>query len=128
MFSMEAVLMHQALERAAHRFGDRDAIRCGRRALVVPRARRPEQRTSPATWPARGVGAGDRVAVMMANRVEFIVAVYATSKLGAAAVLLSPAWKSVEVGHALDLTGPVHAVADGDASALLVDRLGRRRR
>jgi acyl-CoA synthetase (AMP-forming)/AMP-acid ligase II len=30
---------------------------------------------------------------MMANRVEFIVAVYAISKLGAAAVLVSPAWK-----------------------------------
>ncbi len=28
------------------------------------------------------------------------MAVYAISKLGAAAVLLSPAWKAVEVGHA----------------------------
>jgi long-chain acyl-CoA synthetase len=123
MFSMETVLMHEALERAAHRFGDRDAIRCGDEhwsfheleGLSNALARH---------LAARGVEAGDRVALMMANRVEFIVAVFATSKLGAAAVLLSPAWKAVEVGHALDLTGPVHAVADGDASALLVDRLG----
>ena len=42
------------------------------------------------------------------------MAVHAISKLGAAAVLLSPAWKAAEVDHALDLTAPVHAVADGD--------------
>ena len=73
---------------------------------------------------ALGVGPGDRVALMMANRMEFLVAVYATSKLGGAAVLVSPAWKQVEVQHALDLTGPVHAVGDGATSPLLVDCLG----
>ena len=45
----------------------------------------------------------------------------AISKLGAAAVLLSPAWKALEVGHAVGLT-PGPAVADGPASALLVER------
>jgi long-chain acyl-CoA synthetase len=35
--------------------------------------------------------------------------------------LLSPAWKAAEVQHALTLTGPVHAVADGDAVALLAE-------
>jgi len=56
--------------------------------------------------------------------VEFVTTVYAVSKLGAASVLLSPAWKSTEVGHALELTGPVHAVADGEAAALLAAMLG----
>ena len=37
---------------------------------------------------------------MMTNRVEFVVAVNGISKLGAAAVLLSPAWKAIEVDHA----------------------------
>jgi acyl-CoA synthetase (AMP-forming)/AMP-acid ligase II len=73
---------------------------------------------------ALGVGSGDRVAVMLANRVEFMIAVHAISKLGAAAVLLSPAWRSVEVGHAVDLTRPVHAVSDGEATALLAGCLG----
>jgi acyl-CoA synthetase (AMP-forming)/AMP-acid ligase II len=68
---------------------------------------------------AQGVTPGSRVAVMTANRVEFIMAVHAASKLGAATVLLSPAWKAGEVEHALSLTGPVHAVADGDAVGLL---------
>ena len=50
---------------------------------------------------------------MTSNRPEFVVAINGISKIGAAAVLLSPAWKAVEARHALELTGPVHAVADG---------------
>jgi acyl-CoA synthetase (AMP-forming)/AMP-acid ligase II len=61
---------------------------------------------------------------MMANRVDFMVAVYAASKLGAPVVLLSPAWKSTEVGHAVDLTQPVHAVADGDAASVVASYVG----
>ena len=61
---------------------------------------------------------------MRTNRVEFLVAVHAISKLGAAAVLLSPAWKAAEVGHALGSPAPVHAVADGPAVELLAERLG----
>jgi acyl-CoA synthetase (AMP-forming)/AMP-acid ligase II len=71
----------------------------------------------------QGITAGDRVALMSTNRVEFVTAVFGIHKLGAAAVLLSPAWKALEVDHALGLTKPVHAVADGDAVALLTDRL-----
>jgi long-chain acyl-CoA synthetase len=61
---------------------------------------------------------------MTSNRPEFVVAINAISKLGAAAVLLSPAWKAFEVDHAVDLTDPVHALADGAAAALLADSLG----
>ena len=115
--------MHESLERAALRFGDRAAIRSGDErwsfceldGLSNAFARH---------LAARGVMAGDRVALMTANRVEFILAVHATSKMGAAAVLLSPAWKRAEVRHALKLTTPVYAVADGDGSTLLAESLG----
>jgi acyl-CoA synthetase (AMP-forming)/AMP-acid ligase II len=60
----------------------------------------------------RGVRAGDRVALMSSNRPEFVVALRAIWRLGAAAVLLSPAWREVEVEHALALTKPSHAVGD----------------
>ena len=60
--------------------------------------------------------------MMTTNRVEFPIAVNAISQLGAAAVLLSPAWKAAEVDHALSLTGPVHAIADGAAVDLLRER------
>ena len=49
----------------------------GRRSLVVPRPRRAEQRVRRATCWHRVSAPGDRVAVMMANRVEFVIAVYA---------------------------------------------------
>jgi long-chain acyl-CoA synthetase len=123
MFPM-ATLVHGGLERAADRYGDRDAIRaCDDRwsfrdldSLGNAFARHLVD---------RGVGRGDRVAVMMANRAEFVITVNAISKLGAAAVLLSPAWKAAEVDHALELTaGTRHAVADGAAAPLLADRLG----
>jgi long-chain acyl-CoA synthetase len=120
---MTARPLHHGLERAAARFGGHDAVRAG------------DDRWSYAELDglansfarhlaARGVAPGDRVAVMTSNRVEFALAVHGISKVGAAAVLLSPAWKAAEVDHALDLTGPGHAVADGDAPALLADRLG----
>ena len=60
----------------------------------------------------QGVRAGDRVAVMSSNRPEFVVALRALWRLGASAVLLSPAWKQGEVRHALALTSPVLAVGD----------------
>jgi acyl-CoA synthetase (AMP-forming)/AMP-acid ligase II len=56
-----------------------------------------------------------------------VVAVNGISKLGAAAVLLSPAWKALEVDHALGLTEPSFAIADGAGAALLAERLGAER-
>ena len=64
------------------------------------------------TLARRGVRAGERVALMSSNRPEFIVAVQAIWRLGAAAVLLSPAWKQGEVEHALAITDPAHAAGD----------------
>src|SRR5882724_10361652 len=60
----------------------------------------------------RGVRPGERVALMSSNRPEFVIALRAIWRLGASAVLLSPAWKRAEVEHALALTGPSHAVGD----------------
>jgi acyl-CoA synthetase (AMP-forming)/AMP-acid ligase II len=114
--------MHRALEQAADRFGDRDAVRAGEESWSF---RDLDQMSNALARHliAAGVAARQRVAVMTSNRVEFLIAVQAVSKVGAAAVLLSPAWKAIEVGHALDLTGPVHAVADGAAVALLATHL-----
>jgi acyl-CoA synthetase (AMP-forming)/AMP-acid ligase II len=53
-----------------------------------------------------GLRAQDRAAVLLTNRVEFVVAVCAVRRLGAASVLLSPAWKAFEIDHALALTRP----------------------
>jgi acyl-CoA synthetase (AMP-forming)/AMP-acid ligase II len=116
-------LMHDALHRAAERFGDRDAVladdvRWSFRDLD-------DASTAFARYlGSRGVRRGDRVAVMTSNRPEFVVAVHGISRIGAAAVLFSPAWRAVETSHAVELTGPVHAVADGPAVDLLGGLLG----
>lgn len=65
-----------------------------------------------ATLELRGVHPGDRIALMSSNRPEFVVALRAIWRLGAAVVLLSPAWKRTEIDNALALTEPAHAVGD----------------
>jgi acyl-CoA synthetase (AMP-forming)/AMP-acid ligase II len=103
-----ATLMHRGFERAADRFGDRDAVRVGDErwsfrdhdGLANAFARH---------LGAHGVGSGDRVAVMTSNRVEVVAAVHAVSKFGAAAVLLSPAWKVVEVSTRCCVESPPSA-------------------
>ncbi|WP_084436059.1 class I adenylate-forming enzyme family protein [Aldersonia kunmingensis] len=60
----------------------------------------------------RGVKPGDRVALMSSNRPELVVAVLAIWRLGAAVVLISPAWKRHEVAHALAVTEPAYGVGD----------------
>src|SRR3546814_9135906 len=120
---MTGARMHHGLERAAGRLCDRVAVRLGDENWSFA------DLDGQANAMARhlrdgGVACGDRVAVMLANRVELIVAVNAISKLGAAAVMLSPAWQAVEVGHAISLTAPVHAVADGAAAAPLGESPG----
>lgn len=65
-----------------------------------------------ATLSKRGAVAGQRVALMASNRPEFIAALHAIWRIGAAAVLISPAWKRDEVEHALALTDPDDAIGD----------------
>jgi long-chain acyl-CoA synthetase len=70
-----------------------------------------------------GVTAGQRVAVMSANRPEFVGVLLGIWRLGATAVLISPAWKHDEVDHALALTHPSHAVGDHPVLAGLMPML-----
>ncbi len=123
MFPMTAALMHHPLEQAAARFGDRDAVLAGDQGWSF-RALDDAATAFGGYLAALGVRPGDRVATMTANRPEFVVAINGISKIGAAAVLLSPAWKEAEARHALGLTAPVHAVADGPATTMLARCLG----
>jgi acyl-CoA synthetase (AMP-forming)/AMP-acid ligase II len=72
------------------------------------------------TLAGRGVRSGDRVALMSSNRPEFVIAVLAIWRLGAAVVLFSPAWRRGETEHALRITAPDHAVGDHPVLAELV--------
>ncbi len=50
---------------------------------------------------ARGVGAGDRVALLLRNSIEFLQASVATVPLGASAVPINWHWRGEEVSHVL---------------------------
>ncbi|MFF2846304.1 class I adenylate-forming enzyme family protein [Streptomyces sp. NPDC058001] len=76
-----------------------------------------------ATLARRGVRAGERVALMSSNRPEFVVAVRAVWKVGAAVVLISPAWKHGEVEHVLAVTRPADALGDQRVLADLMPML-----
>jgi acyl-CoA synthetase (AMP-forming)/AMP-acid ligase II len=122
MFPMAPFLMHECLERAADGFGDRVAIRSGDGSWTFGDLEGLSNAFAD-HLAGLGVAAGHRVALMMANRVEFVIAVNGIAKLGAAAVLLSPAWKAAEVHHSIGLTTPVHAVGDADSATLLSETL-----
>lgn len=72
---------------------------------------------------AQGARSGDRVAVMSSTRPEFVIALHAIWRVGAAAVLLSPAWRRAEVQHALALTAPSYAIGDSPVLAELMPML-----
>ncbi|MDR3663745.1 MAG: AMP-binding protein [Mycobacterium sp.] len=90
-------------DRVVLAFGDREYCRADLDALADRMATELRR---------RGVASGSRVALMSSNRPEFVVAILASWRLGAAVVLISPAWKQAEVQHALTLTQPVAGVGD----------------
>ena len=63
----------------------------------------------------RGVGPGDVVAVMLANRVELVLTLFAAWRLGAAATPINPAFTAVEAGHQLSDSGAKIVIADAGA-------------
>jgi long-chain acyl-CoA synthetase len=123
---MAGGLLHHGLEQAALRFGNRAAIVSGDNTWTFADLER-SAGTFAGHLASMGVARGSRVALMTSNRPDFVVVVHAVSELGAAAVLLSPAWKAREVDHSVHLTGPVHAVADGAAVDLLRQQMGNTR-
>lgn len=63
---------------------------------------------------ARGVAAGDRVALLLPNRVEFIDCWLALMKLGAIAVPMNVLYKGREIGHIVYDAAPVAVVTTPD--------------
>src|SRR5271169_3593406 len=119
---MASGLMHGGLESAASRFPERPAVLAGDDTWTFGDLDRAGNAFAQ-HLAGQGVRGGDRVVIMTSNRPEFVAAVHAVSKLGAAAVLLNPVWKALEVGHAVGLTSPRYAVADGPAAQILAECL-----
>src|SRR5690348_7007752 len=61
-----------------------------------------------------GVGAGDRVALLLRNSTEFLEASLATVPLGASAVPINWHWRGEEIAHVLEDSGAKVLVAHAD--------------
>lgn len=66
-----------------------------------------------------GIGAGDRIALLLGNRVEFVVALLAALRLGAIAVPLGTRLQTPEIAYILDHAGAVALVHEADLAARL---------
>ena len=74
----------------------------------------------------QGIGPGDRVAIWLPNRPEFLVLLFALARLGATAILLNTRWRAEELARVLDRARPTAIAADwsfaaADGPALLAD-------
>jgi long-chain acyl-CoA synthetase len=59
-----------------------------------------------------GIGPGDRVAILGANSLEWLLTLWGTVSLGAIAVAMNGWWQEDEIHYGLDLTQPKLLVAD----------------
>jgi long-chain acyl-CoA synthetase len=67
-----------------------------------------------------GIGRGDRVAILGANSLEWILTFWAAASLGAVTVAMNGWWQTDEIVYALQLTSPKVLIAD----ARRLERLG----
>ena len=70
-----------------------------------------------------GLAPGDRVALVVTNRPEWLIAQHAVTLAGGAVVMPNPNWKAAELRHAFELTRPTMVIAD-TALADLVEEAG----
>lgn len=70
-----------------------------------------------------GVNAGDRVALLMGNRAEFVLSLYGIAQLGAVAVPMSTRDSAKGIGFILNQCGACTVIAQADMARLLPPRL-----
>jgi long-chain acyl-CoA synthetase len=114
--------LSDVLRRRAERDRERVALDFGDRSFTFG-----DLQTRADEWAARlaaaGASRGDRIALMSANRPEFVFAAYAAFQLGASVVMFSPAWKATEVEHACAVVSPTFVLGDEAGCAALGDAL-----
>jgi fatty-acyl-CoA synthase len=94
------------LRRTVERFGDADALVVRSQGYRATYRQLWDATTQVALGLiAHGVGKGDRVGIWSPNRFEWVVAQYATARIGAILVNINPAYKTAELQYALEQSG-----------------------
>src|SRR5882757_6450519 len=97
---------------------DGEALVCGERRMTW---REVAQQSAEVAAGLRRVGllSGDRVALLLGNRIEFVLAMFGAAHLGAVTVLLSPRQQRPEIAYVLSDCGATLLIHE----ATLADRL-----
>src|SRR4051812_25273877 len=94
------------LRRIVSQFGDREALVVRHQNYRATYRQFWDQVTQAARGLlARGVRIGDRVGVWSPNRFEWAVLQFAAARVGAILVTVTPAYKALELEHALNASG-----------------------
>jgi long-chain acyl-CoA synthetase len=117
-FSVRPKSISTMIADAVSKNPDGEALVCGAERLTW---REVEQRSAGLAAGLRGMGLGrgDRVALLLGNRVEFVLAVFAAAHLGAISVLLSTRQQKPEIAYVLADCGAKLLIHE----ATLTDRL-----
>ncbi len=97
---------------ASAQHGGREYLVDGDRRLTFAEHHRAVANVAAALRDVYGVRPGDRVAILGANRLEWVVTFWATVVVGAVAVGMNAWWSGEELAYGLDDADPVLLVAD----------------
>jgi long-chain acyl-CoA synthetase len=100
--------------------GEQIGVRCGARFITYPELFAEALRATRGLA-GLGVGAGDRIALLLRNSIEFLEASIATVPLGASAVPINWHWRGEEIGHVLRDSGAKALVVHGDLWPSIAD-------
>ncbi len=104
--------MGQVLLGGVERFGDRPYVVFPDRTLTFESVIGPVAAVAHGLRHKYGVEKGDRVAIVSANRVEYVLTYWAVTALGAVTVALNGWWTGPEMAYALELTQPKLLIGD----------------
>jgi long-chain acyl-CoA synthetase len=108
----------EMVERAASRNPDGEALICGERRITW-RHVVPQSAQIAAGLRNKGLKRGDRVALLLGNRIEFVLSLFAAAQLGLVTVLLSTRQQKPEIAYVLADCGAKLLIHE----ATLTDRL-----
>jgi crotonobetaine/carnitine-CoA ligase len=104
-WSDDALTLRAFLERAVQSAPDHPFLVHGDEVITYSDFSERVQRAASA-WTSLGVRTGDRVAFMLENRPEFVIAWFGLAYAGGVLVAFNTRWQSEEIGHLLELVEP----------------------
>ncbi len=117
-FAERPASLHRMLEQAVQRNPDGVALVCGDERLSYRELLDRSSRLA-AGFAACGVGPGDRVALLLGNRIEFVLALFAAARLGAVAVPLSVREQTPGLAYMLGHCAAVMLLHEAELAPLL---------